>query len=137
MHQVGCPIRVKKILVKSLSKERSIDIDSSVLTTDVNEILSDPEIDVVIEVMGGVEQTKQYLLDALNNKKHVVTANKDLMAIHGAELLTVAAENECDLFFEASVAGWYSNLKKYCRWIMLRIELRRSWGLLMEQRTLF
>src|SRR6476620_2935264 len=105
MHQVGCPISVKKILVKSLNKDRPIDIDSSVLTTDVNEILSDPEIDVVIEVMGGVEQTKQYLLDALNNKKHVVTANKDLMAIHGAELLTVAAENECDLFFEASVAG--------------------------------
>ena len=76
----------------------------SVLTTDVNEILSDPEIDVVIEVMGGVEQTKQYLLKALNNKKHVVTANKDLMAIHGAELLD-SSENECDLFFEASVAG--------------------------------
>src|SRR3954451_8192307 len=105
MHQVGCPIKVKKILVKSLSKERSINVDSSVLTTDVNDILSDPEIDLVIEVMGGVEQTKGYLLEALNNKKHVVTANKDLMAIHGAELLTVAAENECDLFFEASVAG--------------------------------
>lgn len=105
MHQVGCPISVKKILVKSLTKDRPIDIDSSVLTTDVNEILSDPEIDVVIEVMGGVEKTKQYLLDALNNKKHVVTANKDLMAIHGAELLTVAADNGCDLFFEASVAG--------------------------------
>ena len=95
MHQVGCPIRVKRILVNSLTKERSIDIDPSVLTTDVNAILTDPEIDVVIEVMGGVEQTKQYLLEA----------NKDLMAIHGAELLTVAAENECDLFFEASVAG--------------------------------
>ena len=105
MHQVGCPIKVKKILVKSLSKERSINVDSSVLTTDVNDILSDPEIDLVVEVMGGVEQTKGYLLEALNNKKHVVTANKDLMAIHGAELLTVAAENECDLFFEASVAG--------------------------------
>ena len=84
MHQVGCPISVKRILVKSLTKERPIDIDSSVLTTDVNAILTDPEIDVVIEVMGGVEQTKQYLLDALNNKKHVVTANKDLMAIHGS-----------------------------------------------------
>ena len=99
MHQVGCPISVKKILVKSLTKDRPIDIDSSVLTTDVNDILSDPEIDVVIEVMGGVEQTKQYLLEALNNKKHVVTANKDLMAIHGAELLTVAASKMSAIYF--------------------------------------
>lgn len=105
MHQVGCPIQVKKILVKSLDKERSIDIEPSVLTTDVDDILLDPEIDVVVEVMGGVEKTKGYLLEALNNKKHVVTANKDLMALHGAELLQTASHNGCDLFFEASVAG--------------------------------
>lgn len=105
MYQVGCPIKVKKILVKSLDKERAIEVDPSVLTTDVNEVLFDPEIDVVVEVMGGVEQTKKLLIQALQNKKHVVTANKDLMAVHGSELLTVAAENGCDLFFEASVAG--------------------------------
>lgn len=105
MYQVGCPIKVKKILVKSLNKERAIKVDPSVLTTDVNDVLSDPEIDVVIEVMGGIEQTKEYLLQALKNKKHVVTANKDLMAVHGSELLNVAADNGCDLFFEASVAG--------------------------------
>jgi homoserine dehydrogenase len=105
MHQIGCPVKVKKILVHNLEKERSIKIDPSVLTTDVNDIISDPEIDVIIEVIGGVEQTRIHLLQALKNKKHVVTANKDLMAIHGAELLTVAAENNCDLFFEASVAG--------------------------------
>ena len=73
-----------------MEKERSIKVDPSVLTTDVNDIIFDPEIDVVIEVMGGVEQTRTHLLQALKNKKHVVTANKDLMAIHGAELLTVA-----------------------------------------------
>jgi homoserine dehydrogenase len=105
MYQVGCPIKVKKILVKSLDKERAIEVDPSVLTTDVNEVLFDPEIDVVVEVMGGVEQTKKLLIQALQNQKHVVTANKDLMAVHGSELLTVAAENGCDLFFEASVAG--------------------------------
>lgn len=105
MHQIGCPVKVKKILVHSLEKERSIKVDPSVLTTDVNDIISDPEIDVIIEVMGGVEQTRIHLLQALKNKKHVVTANKDLMAIYGAELLTVASENNCDLFFEASVAG--------------------------------
>ena len=75
------------------------------LTTDVNDILNDPEIDIVVEVMGGVEQTKQYLFQALNNKKHVVTANKDLMALYGGKLLKKASENGCDLFFEASVAG--------------------------------
>ncbi len=105
MYQVGCPIKVKKILVKSLDKERAIEVDPSVLTTDVNDVIFDPEIDVVVEVMGGIEQTKKLLLQALKNKKHVVTANKDLMAVHGSELLTVAAENGCDLFFEASVAG--------------------------------
>ncbi len=105
MYQVGCPIKVKKILVKSLDKERAIEVDPSVLTTDVNDVLFDPEIDVVVEVMGGIEQTKKLLIQALKNKKHVVTANKDLMAVHGSELLTVAAENGCDLFFEASVAG--------------------------------
>jgi homoserine dehydrogenase len=105
MHQIGCPVKVKKILVHNLEKERAIKIDPSVLTTDVNDIISDPEIDIVIEVMGGVEQTRIHLLEALKNKKHVVTANKDLMAIHGTELLTVASENGCDLFFEASVAG--------------------------------
>jgi len=105
MYQVGCPIKVKKILVKSLNKERSIKVDPSVLTTDVNDVLFDPEIDVIVEVMGGIDQTKKLLIQALKNKKHVVTANKDLMAVHGSELLTVAAENGCDLFFEASVAG--------------------------------
>ena len=105
MHQVGCPVLIKKILVKSLEKTRSIDLDASKLTTSADDILDDPEIDVVIEVMGGTGVTKDYLLKALMSGKHVVTANKDLMALHGSELLRVASENNCDLFYEASVAG--------------------------------
>jgi homoserine dehydrogenase len=105
MHQVGCPVRLKKILVKDLNKSRAVEVSPELLTTDENDILNDPEIDVVIEVMGGVERTREYLLRALRNKKHVVTANKDLMAVYGTELHTVAAENGCDLFYEASVAG--------------------------------
>ncbi|MDQ0247262.1 homoserine dehydrogenase [Bacillus fengqiuensis] len=105
MHQIGCPVEVKKVLVKSFDKKRDVEIDSYKLTTSVEDVLLDPEIDVIIEVMGGVEQTRNYILTALRNKKHVVTANKDLMALYGSELLTVAAENECDLFYEASVAG--------------------------------
>ncbi|XJZ26641.1 homoserine dehydrogenase [Bacillota bacterium Lsc_1132] len=105
MHQVGCPVVIKKVLVQNVAKARPVDIDKSLLTTNPEEILYDPEIDVVIEVMGGVNGTKDLLLQALNEGKHIVTANKDLMALHGSELLTVASENGCDLFYEASVAG--------------------------------
>ncbi|MCQ6278844.1 homoserine dehydrogenase [Bacillus sp. EB600] len=105
MHQVGCPVVIKKVLVQSLNKSRSVDVDPNILTTSSEEILDDPDIEVVIEVMGGVGITKEYLLKALSKGKHVVTANKDLMALHGSELLRVASENGCDLFYEASVAG--------------------------------
>ncbi|WP_174728335.1 homoserine dehydrogenase [Mesobacillus harenae] len=105
MHQVGCPVTIKKILVKQLDKERAVRVDPSLLTTNPNDIIEDPEIDVIIEVMGGIEETREHLLNALNNKKHIVTANKDLMALYGSQLLTAASENGCDLFYEASVAG--------------------------------
>ncbi|MFB6467534.1 homoserine dehydrogenase [Cytobacillus sp. Hz8] len=105
MHQVGCPVVIKKILVKDVNKERAVEVPASVLTNHPDEIIHNPEIDVVIEVMGGIENTRGLLLNALKNKKHVVTANKDLMAVYGSELLTVASENGCDLFYEASVAG--------------------------------
>lgn len=105
MHQVGCPVQIKKVLVKDLYKPRLVEVDSKTLTTNPDDVISDPEIDVVIEVMGGIEHTRELLLKALKQKKHVVTANKDLMALYGSELLTVASENGCDLFYEASVAG--------------------------------
>lgn len=105
MHQVGCPVQIKKVLVKDIDKQRDVSLNREMLTTNPNDILQDPEIDVVIEVMGGVEETRQHLLSALNNKKHVVTANKDLMALYGSQLLTAASDNGCDLFYEASVAG--------------------------------
>jgi homoserine dehydrogenase len=105
MHQVGCPVIVKKILVQDLYKTRDITVDPKLLTTKPNEILDDPDIDVIIEVMGGIDSTKRYMVEALRKGKHVVTANKDLMALHGSELLTVASENNCDLYYEASVAG--------------------------------
>ncbi|WP_312474281.1 homoserine dehydrogenase [Neobacillus sp.] len=105
IHQVGCPVVIKKILVQDLLKNRPVDVETELLTSNADEILFDEEIDVVIEVMGGVQETKNYLISALQQGKHVVTANKDLMALHGSELLTVASEHGCDLFYEASVAG--------------------------------
>ncbi|KXZ17707.1 homoserine dehydrogenase [Bacillus nakamurai] len=105
MHQVGCPVTIKKVLVKDIDKKREAELPREVLTTEVYDVIDDPDVDVVIEVIGGVEQTKEYLLDALKAKKHVVTANKDLIAVYGSELLAAAKENSCDLYYEASVAG--------------------------------
>lgn len=104
-HQTDCHIKVKKILVKQVEKDRSIKLPKEMLTLNAEEILFDPEIDIIIEVIGGVEQAREYISQALEQKKHVITANKDLMAVHGAELLTLASNNGCDLFYEASVAG--------------------------------
>ncbi|WP_160724375.1 homoserine dehydrogenase [Bacillus sp. USDA818B3_A] len=105
IHQVGCPVVIKKILVQDVHKQRPVHVDTNLLTSDPDDILYDQDIDVVIEVMGGIGNTKDYLLTALQKGKHVVTANKDLMALHGSELLTVASEYGCDLYYEASVAG--------------------------------
>jgi len=103
--QVGSPIIIEKVLVKNISKARSISIDSSKLTEDPWEVVRHPEIDVIIEVMGGIAGTKEYIFEALSLGKHIVTANKDLMALHGAEILSKAKENGCDVLYEASVAG--------------------------------
>ncbi|WP_077328323.1 homoserine dehydrogenase [Virgibacillus siamensis] len=104
-HQLGCDITVKRILVVDPDKHRDIQVNSKLLTVHVEDILEDPEIDIVIEVMGGIEQTRDYLKKAFQHKKHVVTANKDLMALHGTELENAASRNQCDLLYEASVAG--------------------------------
>ncbi|WP_282172967.1 homoserine dehydrogenase [Cytobacillus firmus] len=105
MHQVGCPVVVKKVLVKDVNKDRAVKVDRNLLTLNPEDILNDADIDVVIEVMGGIEETRNHLKKALDNGKHVVTANKDLMAVYGPELLAASAQNGCDLFYEASVAG--------------------------------
>lgn len=103
--QVGSPILIEKIAVKNLEKTRNIEVDHRKLTEDPWEVIRDPEIDVIVEVMGGVEQTKTYILEALERGKHIVTANKDLMALYGSEILAKAMEHQCDVFYEASVAG--------------------------------
>ncbi|ACT03028.1 homoserine dehydrogenase [Paenibacillus sp. JDR-2] len=103
--QVGSPIVIEKILVQNKSKARSISIDANKLTEDPWEIIGNPDIDVIVEVMGGIGSTKEYIMEALSRGKHVVTANKDLMALHGPEILAKAQEHGCDVLYEASVAG--------------------------------
>lgn len=75
------------------------------LTTNFDDILHDTEIKIVVELMGGLHPAKEYISDALNAGKNVVTANKDLMATFGSELIALAAKNKCDLMYDASVAG--------------------------------
>ncbi|OAJ72563.1 homoserine dehydrogenase [Brevibacillus sp. SKDU10] len=104
-NQTGLSIEIHKILVQDKEKARSIVIDQEKITTNADELLEDPDIDVIVEVIGGIHPTKDYLLKALAKGKNVVTANKDLMALHGAELLHKAQEKKCDVFYEASVAG--------------------------------
>lgn len=104
-NQTGLSIEVKKILVRNLEKERTVSIPSEKITTQVEDLVNDPEIDVIVEVIGGIHPTKEYIIQALENGKHVVTANKDLMAESGAEILSKAQEKGCDVFYEASVAG--------------------------------
>jgi len=97
-------MEVSKILVHNLNKQRE-GIDASLLTDNWQEIVNDPEIQIVVEVMGGIEPARTMILEALHAGKHVVTANKDLLAAHGKELLDAAEEKHCDLLFEAAVAG--------------------------------
>lgn len=103
--QVGSPIRIEKVLVQNKDKTRRYPVETERITEDAWDIIHDPGIDVVVEVMGGIEPAKTYILAALDQGKHVVTANKDLMALHGPEILNKAAGKSCDVFYEASVGG--------------------------------
>ena len=103
-HKIGSELEVAKILVRNINKQRE-DIPSEILTDKWADIINDDSIGIVIEVMGGIEPAKTYISEALTKGKNVVTANKDLMAEHGHELLDIAAEHNCDLLFEAAVAG--------------------------------
>ena len=97
---VGCPVVLRKIL-----EQRPVSVEPRLLTTDVREILTDPEIDIVIEVLGGEHPAVDYIQEALLSGKHVVTANKEVIAKHGAELQAMAKDKGLALQFEASVGG--------------------------------
>ncbi len=102
--KVQAELEISRVLVRDASKKRD-GIPQEVLTEDWNGILEDPEIRIVIELMGGIEPARTYILQALEAGKHVVTANKDLMAEYGRELMEAAERRHCDLQFEAAVAG--------------------------------
>ena len=101
----GSPLILRKVLVRSLSKERTVAIESPLLSTEIEQVLGDPEIAIVVEVMGGEEPALAYIREALSNGKHVVTANKEVMSKHGDELVALAEEHGVEIFYEASVGG--------------------------------
>jgi len=104
-HKLGVTVKIKKVLVKNLFKDRDTMLSSDVFTTDLDEVIGDPSIDIIVEVMGGTFEAKEAIERSLRVGKGVVTANKDVMAESGLELLKLADENKCDLFYEASVGG--------------------------------
>ena len=104
-HKIGTEIKIKKILVRNLEKAAGKIEDASVLTDSWQEIVNDDEIQIVIEVMGGMEPARTYIMEAMQAGKQVVTANKDLIAADGKELMDQAKKSGCDLLFEAAVAG--------------------------------
>jgi homoserine dehydrogenase len=96
---------IKRVLVRELDKARALEVDPSLLTLDPDDVLSDPEVRVVIELIGGIEPARSHVLRALEAGKHVVTANKALLAECGEELFAAAAARGLDIYFEGSVAG--------------------------------
>jgi len=103
--RLGARIVLKRIADLDIESQRAASVDRSLLTTDAGTILSDPEIDIVIELIGGYEPARTFILQAVRNGKHVVTANKALLATHGDEIFRAAEAAKVDIGFEASVGG--------------------------------
>ena len=103
--RLGAALRLVRIADIDLRTDRGVRVDREVLTNDAAALLDDPRIDVVVELMGGYEPARRFVLHAIRNGKSVVTANKALLAVHGAEIFAAAEAARVDLGFEASVGG--------------------------------
>jgi homoserine dehydrogenase len=103
--RTGIRLEVTRVAVRNLSAPRAVDLPDGVLTRDAHGVVADPDIDLVVEVIGGIEPARELILQALANGKPVVTANKELLANVGAELYAAADAARRDLLFEAAVAG--------------------------------
>jgi len=105
--QVGCPLALckLKVLEPDLAKAQTMKIDPKLVTIDADEFFANPEIDIVVEAIGGESPASEYLERAISDGKHVVTANKEVIAKHGVELLALAEQHGVGLHYEASVGG--------------------------------
>ena len=102
---IGSPISLEGVLVRDLTKPRSFDPPPGLVTNDVQDILNNPSVDIVVEVMGGQDPALDCVLKSISLGKHVVTANKEVMAQYGPDILTLARKKGVQVLFEASVAG--------------------------------
>lgn len=103
--RLGARVELSAIADLDTTTDRGVALDGIVLTNDANSVLTNPEIDIVIELIGGYEPARTFVIKALENGKHVVTANKALMAVHGKELLEIASRNNVNILLEAAVGG--------------------------------
>jgi len=103
--QAGLPLILKKVLVRDRNKRRTAKLSPNLLTSHPEEVLSHPEVDIVIELMGGEHPAKEYIEQAITSGKHVVTANKEVISKHGYELFSLAKKHNADLRYEASVGS--------------------------------
>jgi len=103
--QVGCPLRIKKILVRNPTKKRDFEVPQHLITTDPQQVINDPEIDIIIEVVGGETEAFEYIKEAISKRKHIVTANKEVISKHSLELFALASKHKVDIRYEASVGG--------------------------------
>lgn len=103
--KVGLPIRITKVLDRKVEARRQEYGDKYIFTDNADELLQDPEIDIIVELLGREHPAKEFIACALKNGKNVVTANKDVIAKYGEELFPLAEEHHCDFLFEASVCG--------------------------------
>lgn len=103
--QIGIPLILQKILVRDTDKQRSIELEPHMLTNHADDVINNPEVNIIIEVIGGEHPALEYIKQAISNGKHVVTANKEVIAKHGYELLSLARKHNVGLRYEASVGG--------------------------------
>ena len=101
----GCRLQVTRVAVRDPSRDRDVPTDPSLFVADPSSVVTDPEVDIVCELIGGIEPARSLILQAFANGKSVVTANKELLASGGKELFEAGESAGCDLYFEASVAG--------------------------------
>ncbi len=103
--KLGCELVLKRVADRDLARDRGVKLADGVLTADARDIINDPDISIVIELVGGTGVAKDFILEAFERGKHVVTANKALLSTHGREIFGKAAEKGVDIGFEASVGG--------------------------------
>lgn len=103
--RLGIAVILKKIADKDIKRDRGVRVEKGVLTTDVDSVINDPDINIVIELIGGIDGAKAIILKSLKNGKHVITANKALLSLHGKEIFEYAEEKNLNVGFEASVGG--------------------------------